>query len=352
MWDKLYSISLIFKFVSQVFPKVKRELTYWHSYAQAYAEKELSTQALASIHYKRFHCLGGSIYSLYHNVDMHSFIRFITALQTISDYLDNLCDRTNITNELAFRQLHLAITDALTPDGTLHDYYKYYTFQHDGEYLNSLVLTCRQEVLKLPAYSIIRPDILKLATLYSELQTYKHLALTERKQKMAVWADSHLSPNANISFWEFAAAAGSTLGIFMLCAAAADPKLSQGKADRIISAYFPWICGLHILLDYFIDREEDTLAGDLNFTTYYEESAEMLTRFKFFIRQAVSHAEKLPNPAFSKTVIYGLLALYLSDSKALTVREKPITKTLLTYAGPYTKFLHKLCLLLRKCKKI
>lgn len=352
MWNKLYSIGLIFKFVSQVFPKVKRELTYWNSYAEAYAEKELSTQALSSIHYKRFHCLGGSIYSLYHNVDMHSSIRFITALQTISDYLDNLCDRTNITNELAFRQLHLAITDALTPDGTFHDYYKYYTFQHDGGYLTSLVSTCRQEVMKLPAYSVIRPDILKLASLYSELQTYKHLALSERKQKMAGWAESKLSPNATIAFWEFSAAAGSTLGIFMLCAAAADPKLSRDMSDRIFSLYFPWICGLHILLDYFIDREEDIFAGDLNFTTYYKDSDEMLTRLKFFIRQARSQAEKLPNPAFPQTVICGLLALYLSDPKALAAKEKAITKELLAYAGPYTKLLHTLCLMLRKCKKI
>lgn len=352
MWDKLYSINLIFKFVSQVFPVVNRELTYWQSYAEAYAEEELSTQALASIHYKRFHCLGGSIYSLYRNVDRYSFIRFITALQTISDYLDNLCDRTGITNEPAFRQLHLAITDALTPDGALHDYYKYYPFQQDGEYLTSLVSTCRQEVIRLPAYSVIRPDLLKLAAWYSELQTYKHLTLSERKQKMAAWAGSHLSPDTNIAFWEFAAAAGSTLGIFMLCAAAADPKLSRDDTDRIFSVYFPWICGLHILLDYFIDREEDLLAGDLNFTSYYKDADEMLTRFKFFIRQAVSQSDTLPNPAFSKTVICGLLALYLSDPKALTAREKPITKTLLTYAGPYTKLLHTLCRLLRKCKKI
>lgn len=47
------------------------------------------------------------------DVDINNFVKFIVAFQTISDYLDNLCDRVEVNDEQAFRQLHLAITDAL-----------------------------------------------------------------------------------------------------------------------------------------------------------------------------------------------------------------------------------------------
>lgn len=352
MWEKVHSLRLIYKFVSQVFPLVNTELSYWHSYAQAYAEKELSLQALASIEHKRFHCLGGGIYSLYQNVDMPSFIRLTTALQTISDYLDNLCDRTPFPNEQAFRQLHLAMTDALHTDGILQDYYKFYSFKQDGNYLNSLVLTCQQEVSKLSAYSVVKSDILKLASWYSELQIYKHLEPALRRKKMDSWAKEQLTHYDDILFWEFAAAAGSTLGIFVLLAAANKPSLSQQESSQLFLAYFPWICGLHILLDYFIDREEDTVCGDLNFTTYYTDNSEMMSRLMLFINHAASKAGTLPQPVFNQTVVYGMLAMYLSDPKALSPKEKPITKKLLNYAGSYTKILQLLCLLLRRYKKI
>jgi tetraprenyl-beta-curcumene synthase len=47
----------------------------------------------------------------------------VVALQTISDYLDNLCDRRGSPTG-RFRQLHLAMTDALDPAGETHDYYR------------------------------------------------------------------------------------------------------------------------------------------------------------------------------------------------------------------------------------
>jgi tetraprenyl-beta-curcumene synthase len=164
--------------------------------------------------------------------------------------------------------------------------------------------------------------------------------------------DSNDIDYTDILFWEFSAAAGSTLGIFILLAEANRPVLSQKDMLSVFSAYFPWICGLHILLDYLIDREEDQREGDLNFTFYYADSDEMLCRLKLFIRQAFIQADTTVHPAFTKTVINGLLAMYLSDPKAMKPETKSITADLLAECGPYAKFLHTICLLLRKCKKI
>ena len=44
----------------------------------------------------------------------------------------------------------------------------------------------------------------------------------------------------------------------------------KNDAEQIRNGYFPYIQGLHILLDYLIDQEEDKVGGDLNFCFYYE----------------------------------------------------------------------------------
>ena len=85
---------LLGKFIA-AFPAVKRELSRWKSLAQTIPEP-LRTQALLSIEHKAFHCLGGSVYAQYPGVHGQTMLSFVVALQTISDYLDNLCDRLGV----------------------------------------------------------------------------------------------------------------------------------------------------------------------------------------------------------------------------------------------------------------
>jgi tetraprenyl-beta-curcumene synthase len=147
--------------------------------------------------------------------------------------------------------------------------------------------------------------------------------------------------------WEFAAATGSTLGMFMLTAIAYNPELSPAEVTAVETAYFPWICGLHIQLDYFIDQVEDLHNGDLNFVFYYKDEVETVTRLQLFYREAYRQAELTPHNFFTKTIVRGLLALYLSDQKIKTPTEKAIRKDLLHQAGVFTQMLYALCKLLR-----
>lgn len=346
------SLPLIITFIRTIFPQVNKELNYWADYAEKHACSELKEQALASIRDKKFHCQGGSIYSLHQGIHTEGFIKLVVALQTISDYLDNLCDRAGIANENAFRQLHLAMTDALDPEAAPHDYYEFYPFKDDGNYLLTLVITCQEQVRTLPSYPLVKAELLKLASLYSQLQTYKHLEPAHRKDKMIDWIHLHSHHYPSITDWEFAAATGSTLGMFMLCAAASDKNLTPSMVTQISAAYFPWISDLHILLDYFIDFEEDQTNGDLNFLTYYTDESQLVSRLSLFTEQALFQAQTLPNPLFHKTVVQGLLAMYLSDPKTHRPKEQSIKKALLKKAGGYTTFLYALCKLLRFIKKI
>ncbi|EGO63968.1 tetraprenyl-beta-curcumene synthase family protein [Acetonema longum] len=341
-------LKMMFPLVGRAFPWVKEDLAKWETYACKYASSPLSDQALASIRDKRFHCLGGSVYSLYPGVNPRQFISFIVALQTISDYLDNLCDRLPGGDEAAFRQLHLAMTDALDPGTALHDYYRFYPAKDDGAYLTALVEHCRRFISTLPCYHLVKDRILYWAGLYCELQTYKHLSPLIREKAMIRWTDRHIGEYPYITRWEWAAASGSTLGLFVLTAAAADPSLSRQAVNRIASAYFPWITGFHILLDYFIDQSEDAAHDDLNFVSYYQGEGETCVRLTYFMNQACQQASKLPHPAYTLTVVRGLAAMYLSDPKADSGTEQAIKKSLLAHAGGYTKFMYQMCGLLRR----
>lgn len=350
--ESLYRFFLLNKFVNVIFPLVETELKKLIRLAERIPDPMLKNQALESIRKKKFHCQGGSVYALYPGVPLRDMVHFIVSYQTISDYLDNLCDRAGVMNEEAFKQLHLAMTDALLPGTSYSDYYMYYPYKDDGGFLLFLVDECKNFISTLPSYAVIREKVLFLARLYSDLQAYKHLSPEVRECRMAGWYKNYLDYFSEINGWEFAAAAGSTLGIFMLVAAATDPDLDGLEAWKVLHSYFPWICGLHILLDYYIDLDEDKVNGDLNFVSYYASEIQCLERLKLFYKNSLEKATKLKYPLFHSTVVNGLMAMYLSDPKALSDERSLITEELLDYCGNYTKLMHSFCCWLRKTKRL
>jgi hypothetical protein len=134
------------KILFGVIPRVRYYLDYWKGRAAAIPEPELRRQALASIETKTFHCEGGSLYALLARDRRDEAIRFIVAYQTISDYLDNLCDRSTSLDPDDFITLHESMRHALTPGIRPVNYYRLRSEQEDNGYLADLVRTC-QEVL-------------------------------------------------------------------------------------------------------------------------------------------------------------------------------------------------------------
>lgn len=347
-----HQFRVIKNFIEVVFPLVDEELQKWVARLEHCPDRVLRSQALASIRTKRFHAQGGSIYALYPGVEIGPFVSFVVAFQTISDYLDNLCDRAGVYDEKAFRQLHGAMEDALTPGRELgRDYYRFFPHQDDGGYLQALVEQCRKVIKKhFPGYEQVQEALLQLVGYYIDLQSTKHLRLEVREERLLQWAARHQPPA--LTPWEFAAACGSTLGIFMLAAAASTDKLTAPQVLRIKEAYFPWVTGLHILLDYYIDQEEDREEGDLNFVHYYRDSYTCQERLVLFVDQALAGTASLPEPLFHELVIKGMLAMYLSDPKAVQAGKKEVTRRLLTAGGYKTLVMHRICQELRKQKKL
>ena len=195
---------------------------------------------------------------------------------------------------------------------------------------------------------MVQQEVIALAQLYSALQTYKHLSIQERERKMLDWIEPHLADYSDLTAWEFAAATGSTLGIFCLYAAAFDPYLTLEQVKQIKKAYFPWLGGLHILLDYFIDLKEDQDTQQLNFVAYYNNSDITQQHLLFFLDKALQEVRDLPNPSFHSAVIQGLLAMYLSDEKTRDENIQTITQKLLKEGGMGVNVLYWTCCQLRK----
>jgi tetraprenyl-beta-curcumene synthase len=296
-------------------PTLEAEFAAWYKRAQHIPNPELRKQALASMETKKFHCEGGAVFAAQVIPCVPVIVPLIVAYQTISDYLDNLCDRSTSLDPQDFRQLHYSMQDALTPGAPLQNYYKYRDDKDDGGFLAALVQACQTYIGQLPSYVRIMPHVLRLSRLYSDLQVYKHIAQDQREAQLLSWWETHREQYPHIYWQEFSAVTGSTIGIFALFCLATEPDLGEEKIAAVNQAYFPWICGLHILLDYLIDMEEDRQGGDLNFVSYYESEREATQRLQYFIQQAKASVGGLPNSAFHRMIVDGLVAFYLVDRK-------------------------------------
>jgi tetraprenyl-beta-curcumene synthase len=298
---------------------------------------ELRKQALASMDTKQFHCEGGGVYVTANLARRHELIALIVAFQTISDYLDNLCDRSTSMDPDDFRSLHQSMLDAVNPNANEGRYYEHHPEQEDGGYLQNLVRECQRCIARLPSYSKVQSHIIELVGLYCDLQVYKHIRKDEREHALLAWWEKHKEQYPQLLWNEFAAATGSTLGVFMLFVAASYAELTEVEASAIRKTYFPYICGLHILLDYLIDQQEDVDGGDLNFCRYYESPEHAAQRIGWIASEAKQAARALHTPGFHKMIIEGLQALYLSDPKAGMQSGVRITRGLLMKRSPISR---------------
>lgn len=339
---------LLFHYIFVTIPLVSKLLDYWEWEASLCPDEELRKQALASIKHKSFHCQGGAFFAVPYAEQEPVLLELIVAYQTLCDYLDNLCDRANCTNEEAFFQLHTSLMDALSPGNCKQDYYRDYPYKNDGGYINKLVDECQSCLARLPSYNCVSADAIQLAQLYISLQAYKHIEVKRREIVLREWAESCLELYPELQWQEFAAASGSTLGIFKLFGMASVYKVESESSHSVVSCYFPWVCGLHILLDYLIDQEEDRTGGDLNFTFYYPDQQFMLQRLQLFITRSMGQVKSTPDQAFTCTVVEGLLAMYLSDPKVQKQGMESISRKLIKTAGRGTASTLYICKIVRR----
>ncbi|MDF1509390.1 tetraprenyl-beta-curcumene synthase family protein [Robertmurraya sp. DFI.2.37] len=345
-------LSLMSKVYRHILPTAHVELAYWKKRAEEIPDPELRKQALASIEGKTFHCEGGSILAIMAGERYKEAIKFIVAYQTISDYLDNLCDRSTSLNPDDFSALHESMEVALTVGAEQRKYYRFRKEFDDGGYLEELSQTCQHVLNNVAAYGDIKDYLLELCGYYCDLQIHKHVKVEERIPRLQKWFKRHKNQIPEMEWYEFSACSGSTLGIFSLVSHGMSTDFNKEDAEKIKNGYFPYIQGLHILLDYFIDQEEDRLGGDLNFCFYYQNEESLFDRLKHFVEEADKHTDGLPNKQFHRLINRGLLGIYLSDEKVRRQKSvKLLAREMIKSSGLVSFFFYVNGRLYRKVQK-
>jgi tetraprenyl-beta-curcumene synthase len=133
------------------------------------------------------------------------------------------------------------------------------------------------------------------------------------------WARREIPPGTDLEWWEAAAAGGSPLCVYALIAAAANPGLQPGEVEAIEDVYFPWIGGLHSLLDHLVDRAPDAASGQRNLLDYYSSPQVAVVRMQALAEQAVRASRALPRGRQHAIMLAGMAGYYLSDAEASAV---------------------------------
>lgn len=305
------------RFLTKVVPKARAALADIHARALEIDDPAFRKEALTSIRAKSYHVAGAAMLATFlAPPQARVFIDAIAPLESLYDYLDNLCDRHPDVPPAAYPVLHEALHDALDPTRTPGDYFRAGPRTNDGGYLQWLVARTRQAAAKIPEYETLLPNLREAADFYTGLQTYKHYPATERIGALKTWHLSNLPRFQELSWWEFAAACGSQLQVyapFFFCLAGNAPR-----ARYAYDAYFPDFCALHVLLDDFIDQAEDIAHGELNFVTRYRSFDAIRERFADFKRISEARFQIFTNPRPHETLLRVLVLFYLTHPKVYT----------------------------------
>jgi tetraprenyl-beta-curcumene synthase len=309
------------RFVSSVIPRAGRELAAIRARAERIPDPALREQALASIDGKAYHVQGGCILATFMRTNAaRRYVAIVAALETIYDYLDNLCDRLPGVTQAAFATLHQSLIDALDDRREPADYYRDGPPGDDGGYLRSLVDAARAGLRELPNYATVRDQLVEVARFYAELQVLKHGPAGARERACDAWYGRNRERFPGLSWWEFAAACGSSLPVFALIELASRERLDAHEIDATLSAYFPGVSAVHILLDYFIDQAEDREHGELNFVACYASRADAVLGLGRLVTTTLARVRTLAGAARHRFVVEAMCVFYLTHPKVFEQR--------------------------------
>jgi tetraprenyl-beta-curcumene synthase len=322
------------RFLTSVVPSASRELATIRTRAEAIPDAALRGEALASIDGKAYHVQGGCILATFLPGAMAKrYVDIVAPLETIYDYLDNLCDRLPGVQSRAYPTLHESLLDALDDRRTPSNYYRDGPLRDDGGYLRGLVEDVRRGLATLPNYAAVRERLVEIGRFYADLQTFKHQIAERRESICDAWYERHRQEFPGLYWWEFAAACGSSMPVFALIYLAAQPQLAEGVVERTLAAYFPNVSAVHILLDYFIDQQEDREHAELNFVACYASSAEAVERVRRLVATTALRVRSLADGARHDFVLRAMCLFYLTHPKVFEQRLDAESSALLAALG-------------------
>ncbi len=293
--------------------------------------------ALEAQHVKRSNVEGSAAFAAFASRKSRSVVvNAQVSFQSIYDYVDTLAERPLNHPLVSSRQLHQALLDAVAPCPAVRSpsYYRLYPAWSDGGYLAETVRECRAALQELPGRASIAVPALRVTR---RIVAYQTLNLTEQQgghARLASWAHRHTPTASGLRWWETAASAGSSLGLFALIAAASRPGLLETAALSIERAYWPWIGAFHSLLDSLVDLPEDHAIGQRSLLSYYTSAEEATDRMAALARAALGATRLLPNPEEHALLLAAMASSYLAGARALqTPLGAPVKAAVLSALG-------------------
>ena len=322
----IYPISVTWAFIRaagrywlSIYPRIWREADRWHRRAQDIPESTLRGLALEAQQIKRGNIEGSGAFAILAPSEHRRVaIRAQVAFQSVYDYVDTLSEQPNPNPLENGRALHQALLVALDPEAGHEDYYRHQPRHADDGYLQEMVNTCRGAMGELPSRERVSASAQRIT---ERIVAYQTLNLSDPNgghRHLQRWAEQATPEGSDLRWWETAASAGSSLGLFALIAAAARPELSPAQAQEIESAYWPWIGALHSLLDSLVDGSEDAAVGQRNLLDYYRCPQEAADRLELLAERALTATRALPDAREHALILAGMASFYLTAPEAVS----------------------------------
>jgi tetraprenyl-beta-curcumene synthase len=300
-----------------VFPLVKRETRRWAKRAAEIPDPILRRVALETMRAEHSNYEGAGAFATFVPLRRRAtVVRAAVAYQLAYDYADSLAELPADDRVANGRALHEALHAALSPGMPHPDYYLHHDRRKDGGYLRELVEACRPAVESLPSWPEVADRARAMAQLVVEFQALNHAPAELVVAKLSAFATSAPLQGAQLRWWETAAGCASSVGIFALIAASAQPSLTMWEAAAIERAYVPWIGGLHVLLDSLVDWPHDAATGNHSLIAHYPSRAEMACGMGEIADAAVRSVRTLPQPRQHELLLAAMAGLYLARPSA------------------------------------
>jgi tetraprenyl-beta-curcumene synthase len=298
-----------------VFPRVALELRHWRRRAARIDDPALRRLALDALG-KRGNMEGAAAFAtLVRRRHRRSVVRALVAFQAIYNHADMLAEQPDGDPVGNARALHEALLVALDPGVDRPAHSARGAGCEDGGYLAEMVDRCHVALSRLPSYASAAATPARRAA--ARIVAFQSLSLGELGE-LESWARRQAPASGGLEWWETAAAAGSSLGVHALIAAAASPMLRERDVAAIEAAYFPCIGALHSLLDSLVDEAEDAATGQLRLLDCYPSPLQAAAGVRRLAETALTAARELPGGRAHALLVAAMACSYLAAPEAST----------------------------------
>ena len=330
-----------------VFPQVARELATWRKRACAISDPAVRAQALEALS-KRGNMEGAAAFATFVPREHRAaVVRATVAFQTAYNHLDTISEQSGSIGPREARILHETLVAALAcvRSGTWSERGRSMESGHGHErqihplknkedgYLTALVDACQGALSELPSYELVAPAAKRAAERVVSFQAFNR----RERGDMEHWGHAQTPPGSDLRWWETAASGGSSLGVHVMIAAAAEPGIDCRHVDELERAYFPWIGALHSMLDQLIDVEEDAGNAQPNLIELYGSAVEAAERMALLAQRSLQCARSLEPEHRHELIVAAMASFYLAAPEANTGGARVVARAVLEVFGPLAR---------------